>query len=486
MRWPTRLILLLLLPAGILRSAWSAEPRPNVLFILADDLGWHDLGCYGNPVFETPNLDRLASEGLRFTNAYAPAPICSASRASFLTGKSPARLGFEFVTKEEPGYQKIAAPLLAPPYPGDLALEEITIAETLSSAGYQTAFFGKWHLNRHYRHYLGWSPTHGPKAQGFQIAEEDFGSHPYSYWNQRKERAPLPLNEGEFPADSMNQRAIDFVRASHDKPFFLMVSHFFVHTPVHTRLGWLRDHYLEKLPADHPRREALSHYGAMVTTLDHLIGDLLDALRDSGQKKSTIVVFTSDNGGHPDYAGNAPLRGSKWNLYEGGIRVPFLVRWPGNIEPNRVSDHPVIGTDLYRTFAEVAGAVVPPDTEGPSLLPLFRVSEETRQPRDFFWHFPYYHPESGFDTAPQKIGIDDGITSQTRPQAALRSGPWKLIHFFEDNRDELYHLPSDPSEQKNRGQSDPEVLTRLRRELESNLKAAGARMPTANPNWPRP
>ncbi|MEM7601772.1 MAG: sulfatase-like hydrolase/transferase, partial [Verrucomicrobiota bacterium] len=232
----------------------SAE-RPNILLILADDLGWSDTGCYGHPWFETPHLDRLASEGICFDEAYSAAPICSASRAALLTGKTTAELGFEFVTKPEAGYQPVDAPLRAPPFTLDLALEEITIAEALSEADYTTAFFGKWHLNRHFGQYLGWSPTHGPTAQGFQIAEEDFGSHPYAYWGKKKKGTFLnDIPVGEFVEDTMTQLAIQFLNRDHSSPFFLMVSHFYVHDPNHARLKWLYDHYFEKVPPDHPRR----------------------------------------------------------------------------------------------------------------------------------------------------------------------------------------------------------------------------------------
>ena len=464
----------------------SVHAKENILLIVADDLGWHDLACYGSELFDTPHLDRLARQGTRFTQAYAAAPICSASRASLITGKTPARLGFEFVTKPEPGYQPVVAPLRAPPFTLDLPLDEVTIAEALGEAGYRTAFFGKWHLNRHYRRYLGWSPTHGPAAQGFEVAEEDFGCHPYSYFKDKSKRGFLELADGEFPVDSMTERAIKFVRSDHKRPFFLMVSHFFVHTPVHTRIGWLYERYLAKIPADHPRRKALANYGAMVTTLDHHVGQLLAALDESGLADSTLVVFTSDNGGHPEYAGNAPLRGSKWNLYEGGIRVPFLVRWPGKTSPGATSEVLVTGTDLFPTFAEVGGDGMPADLDGQSLVTLFQNPTRVLKPRTFLWHFPYYHPEKGFATAPRAIGINDGYTSQTRPHSALRSGPWKLLHFYEDDRNELYHLPSDVAEQTNRWDSEPAVAAELRKSLDTTLDACDARLPTPNPEWPQP
>ena len=458
-------------------TAAASDAPPNIVLILADDLGWSDLGCYGNPLFESPNLDRLAEEGLLLTQGYSPAPICSASRAGILTGKSPARLGFEFVTKDKPGSQLIEAPLQTPPYTLDLPLPEVTIAEVLGSAGYQTAFFGKWHLNRHHKRYLGWSPTHGPRAQGFEIAEEDFGCHPYSYWHEKSQRDFVELPAGAFPVDSMTQRVTRFLHSPHEKRFFLMVSHFFVHTPVHTQLAWLHKRYRDKIPASHPRRDAVAHYGAMVTTLDHLVGEVLTALDESGLTESTLVVFTSDNGGHPEYAGNAPLRGSKWNLYEGGIRVPFIIRWPGKVAPQTVSDEVVSGIDLLPTFAAIAQVDPPANIDGSSLASFVRDPTVRLGKRRLLWHFPYYHPEQHFLRAPESIGTDDGFTSQTRPQAALRVGSWKLLHFFEDNRDELYDLSADLTEHHSRHQAAEAIAQDLRGTLDEMLQATKARLP---------
>lgn len=226
---------------------------PNVVLVLSDDLAWSDLACYGHPWHDTPHLDSLAREGLRFTNAYAPAPICSASRAAILTGRNTARLNFEFVTKNRPGMQEVegSTSLTAPPYTLDLPLEERTIPECLGESGYETAFFGKWHVNAHHGRYLGWSPTHGPRKQGFQVAAEDFGSHPYGWGKD----PPKPIAEkGRFPADSMIERAERFVRRDREKPFFLMVSQYLVHTPVRTPCTWLIEKYERRVPRDATKR----------------------------------------------------------------------------------------------------------------------------------------------------------------------------------------------------------------------------------------
>lgn len=472
---------LLVITLVLLARPICAAERPNILLIFADDLGWSDLGCYGSRRLQTPHLDRLAAQGMRFTQAYAAAPICSASRASLLTGNSTARNGFEFVVKESPGRQNVPAPLLAPPFTIDLSLDSVTIPEVLASRGYQTGFYGKWHLNAHYKRYLGWSPTHGPRAQGFKFAGEDFGSHPYSYWKKGKaDRSFLDLPNGDFPVDGMTQRAIQFLEEANEEPFFLMVSHFFVHDPNHTRVRWLYDRYYKALP-DSPRRQKLAHYGAMVTTLDHHVGELLAALEATGKADSTLVVFTSDNGGHPNYAGNAPLRGSKWNLYEGGIRVPFIVRWPGVVKPDSTSDAAVWSPDLFPTFAELAGAESPTARDGESLAALLRDPDRQFPERKLVWHFPYYHPETRYPERIDRIGVDDGETSKTKPHSAIRAGNWKLIHFYENDNDELYHLSRDRSETTNLASVHPDRAKALRSQLQAYLRRVNARLPTANP-----
>lgn len=451
--------------------------RPNIVFILADDLAWTDLKCYGHPWHETPFLDRLAEQGMRFTDAYAAAPICSASRASLLTGKTTARLGFEFVTKNEPGFQKVDSEtsLQAPPLTLNLPLQEATIAETLKTAGYQTAFFGKWHLNSHFERYLGWSPTHGPPSQGFEVAVEDFGGHPYS-WG--KKSPPTISKSGEFPRDSLVEAAAEFLRRPHDRPFFAMVSHFYVHTPVKTPCRWLTDKYEELIPSDSPARKNRVRYAAFVETLDHYVGQILAAIDESEDAENTLVVFTSDNGGHPEYAANGPLRGSKWNLYEGGVRVPFLVRWPGHVSERRVSREPVIGYDLHATFAAVAG-VTDLKTDGVNLLPNW-TREESLPERSLIWHFPYYHPERGYAKAPDVIGINDFVTSRTHPHSAMRHGKYKLLRYYENDAVELYDLSADVSEKHDLSKQQTDLARSLSGRLDASLKAMGARFPTVS------
>jgi len=474
-QFPT-LFITLLASIGWANFVHAEATQPNIVFILADDLAWSDLGCYGHPWHRTPNIDQLADKGMRFTNAYASAPICSASRASLLTGKTTARLGFEFVTKNAPGRQKVdtQTALVAPPLTLNLELSERTVAERLTDLGYETAFFGKWHLNQHHDRYLGWSPTHGPKQQGFQVAEEDFGAHPYSWGRKR----PADVShEGDFVGDSMVDKVCRYIRQPHDKPFFVMASSFYVHTPVRTPLKWLTKHYENTIPLDSKNRANRIRYAAFLETLDHHVGQILAAVDASGSSDNTLVVFFSDNGGHPEYTANAPLRGSKWNLYEGGIRVPFIVRWPAHTQAGLVSDIPFVGYDLPSTFVHVAGGEI--DGVDGQALTLRGVSNAGNTPRDLIWHFPYYHPETGYLKAKANIGVDDFAVRKTKPQSAIRRGIYKLIWFAEDNRAELYDLSQDPSEQTNLSQHEPEKTEELYKALHQYLQTHHARMATA-------
>lgn len=459
-------------------NANSFPRQPNIVLILADDLGWSDLGCYGHPFHRTPHLNRLAAQGITFSDGYAPAPICSASRASILTGKTTARLGFEFVTKNEPGFQKLdtEVPLRAPEFTLNLPTSERTIAEYLNDLGYHTAFFGKWHVNQHYQgKYLAWHPDYGPRAQGFQTAVEDFGDHPYAW----KKRTPAALPAGQFPQDSLVERAALHLKkslTSETSPAFVMVSSFYVHTPVRNRCRWLVEEYDSLVPQNSPNRNKRLEYAAFVQTLDHHVGTLLTAIEESGESENTLVIFLSDNGGHPEFTSNAPLRGSKWNLYEGGIRVPLLMRWPAVIAAGRKSSYPVIGYDLLPTIVKLAGGQSE-GVDGIDVADLFRDHSPERH-RPLLWHFPFYHPERTFSKAQPDIGVADFAVSQTRPQSAMRFGRYKVLSFAETSRIEVYDVAKDRAEQHDLAKTDPDLTNRLRMELESQLDAMGARRAT--------
>ena len=466
--------------ASIFGGLNANDAPPSVVLILADDLGWSDLPAYGHLWHRTPHLDALAASGIRFTSAYSAAPICSASRAGLLTGRTPAALQFEFVTKNEPGRQQIDFPvsLQTPPYTLNLPLRERTIAEALAERGYQTAFFGKWHLNQHYQRYLGWHPMLGPQQQGFAVAHEDFGSHPYRWGRQ----TPQPIQQdGQFDQDTMVDRAVEFLKRGHEQPFFLMVSLFHVHTPVRSRLEWLKERFEQVIPGEAPARPKRVDYAAFVSELDHLVGRLLQTLNTTGQRENTLVLFTSDNGGHPEYTANSPLRGSKWNLYEGGIRVPMIAAWPAVIRAGGVCDTPVSALDLFPTFLEAAGdQVVVMDRrsgQSRSILPELTGGSSKQKQRELYWHFPYYHPERGYAEALSQVGIDDFAVSRTVPQSAIRSGHDKLLYFHDDQHTELYNLADDPGESKNLAASHPELNMRLRKRLLELLGADRARFP---------
>lgn len=454
------------LPAGA--SVSLAQPaRPNIVFILIDDLGWGDTGPYGQKFIDTPNFDRLAAQGLKFTNGYAPAPICSASRASSLTGRSPARLHFEFVTKPGPGKPSPTQTLRQPDYPRDLPLSEISLAEALAPAGYKTGYFGKWHLTQENGGvYLGHGDRFGPLQQGFDEAVEERGSHPYKY-NKQLKKGNLKFgaySKGEYAPDALTDQAIDFMRRHKDGRFFLFLSHYYVHYPLDTRCKWLLDKYKTRAKErGMALNEAQITYAAFVETMDYLVGRALNALDKLGLADNTLVVLTSDNGGDPRVAWNG-LRGSKWTLYEGGVREPFIVRWPGVTAPGSSSDVPVSATDLMPTFCEAASAK-PPDVtlDGVSILPLITGKSKTLTRDTLVWHFPFYHEAH--------VG--------TTPCSSMRKGDMKLIYFYEDERAELYNLAVDPMEKNDLSKTNPRLAKTMTEELMAALKAQNARFPKA-------
>lgn len=461
---------------GVLAAA--AGGRPNVVVLLADDLGWKDLGCTGSPWHRTPNLDRLRGEGMWFTEAHAAAPICSASRAALLTGLTAARLHYEFVPKWAPGRQPGRHPLQAPDYPTELPAGTATLGSLLGAAGYTTAFAGKWHLNRHHGHYLGWSPTHGPHAFGFAHCIDDLGGHPYSY---PQGGSPPPDLDGEaLPPDRLTDRALEFLARPHDRPFLLWMAYYYVHDPYHSRSRGRVDRGRRALPQGAGAQRA--HYAAMVETLDHEAGRLLDALERSGRAADTLVVFTSDNGGQPLVSSNAPLRGCKWTLYQGGLRVPLVVRWPGRVAAGSRCAAPVCGTDLLPTLLEAAGREPPAGLDGRSLLPLLDGRDDgSWRDRPLAWHFPFYQPETGYGRARPSIGVDDFAVPQVSPHAALRRGDHKLVHWFETGAAELYDLAADPAESRNLAPERPDLAGALDRQLLDTLAAQHARMPVKSP-----
>ncbi|MEM7110735.1 MAG: sulfatase-like hydrolase/transferase, partial [Bacteroidota bacterium] len=367
--------------------------------------------------------------------------------------------------------------LIPPPYTLTLPLEEVTIAEYLKQEGYHTGMVGKWHVAPHHQHYKGWSPTHGPKQQGFEWAVETFGAHPYGLSGKQRNQS-FSSADGVFPLDSVTINAIDFLRSrkKEKKPFFLFVSHYFVHTPLDSRIDWLIAKYAKKSGGKYDQKVVA--YAAFIEMLDHYVGQLLNELHAQGLAENTLVLFTSDNGGHPQHAFNRPLRGSKWNLYEGGVRVPMIASWPDRIPKNSISETPVIQTDYLPTFLDIVrNKAIDLNLDGVSILEVLKGKEPDQiKDRALIWHFPYYHPEGQkFDMAKDSISIEDGYISKTYPQSAIRMNNKKLIYFYEEERYEYYDLTNDPSEQQDLSIREPKKANQMKTELFEKLNKTGAR-----------
>ncbi len=448
--------------------AEAASGQPNFVIILADDLGAMDLGCYGSTFHRTPHLDDLSRTGVRFTAAYAAAPVCSPSRAALLTGLSPARIG---LTDWLPGRaDRPDQPLKRPEVAPRLDLEYDTLAECLARAGYTTAHIGKWHLGG--KGYL-------PQDQGFarNVAGDETGT-PLSYFAPFRNAAGrfMPglenAPDGQYLTDRLADEAVEFVRdqAKSSTPFLLYVPHYAVHTPMRAKDELVKTYDATGVAAGRQRNPI---YAAMLESLDAAVGRIVKSIDEQGLKDNTWIIFTSDNGGLATLEGpntpattNAPLREGKGWLYEGGLRVPLIVRGPGLASVGGTIDTPVIGQDLLPTIlALVAGAKSKtPEFDGQDLSGLLLKGQELPA-RSLYWHYPHY-PNQG-----------------ARPGGAVRSDQWKLVEFFEDGRRELYDLKKDPSETKNLAGDRPEFVEKLGAELAGWRAKVGARLPTANPDF---
>lgn len=455
-------VLALLLLAGLGAPLLAADP-PNIVLILADDLGWTDLGCYGSDFYETPRTDRLAAEGLRFTDAYAACQSCSPTRASILTGRYPARL---HLTDWIPGRTPDGSKLQPPIWTNYLRRAEVTIAEALAPAGYVSAAIGKWHLGK-----PGWFP--GDQGFAVKFAGSAAGSHSSMfppYWPDVKlgqfGLQPIPDAGGdEYLTDRLTREAENFLETNRERPFFLYLSHFAVHTRIEGKPELVRK-YKAKSPG---RQHHNPEYAAMLESLDASTGRIVDKLADLGLSERTLIVFYSDNGGLSKggaITSNHPLRGEKSTAWEGGVRVPLILRWPGVIEPGGETAMPVASTDLFPTFLEAAGVQPPGEIDGKSLLPLARGEELQRGP--IFWHAPHYNAHTP-------------VLTMT-PYGAIRDGDWKLIERYEDSSIELYNLAEDIGETTDRASEHPETAARLRRLLADWRLSVGAQMPQPNPN----
>jgi len=454
----------------------------NFILILIDDMGWTDTGCYGSKFYETPNIDRLAAEGMRFTDGYAACAVCSPTRAAIMTGRYPARLGVTDWIRSRFQGGKIPADKKNPSgYVGDknkkllcpenalwMELDEITIAEALKPAGYTCCHIGKWHLGAD-----DWYPD--KQGFDFNIGGCDFGQPPSyfdPYFRAGQGQIPTlpPRREGEYLTDREADEAVGFIRQHKDKPFFLYMAHYAVHMPIQAK---------EKLIEKYRGRLALSGaegplfgqknpvYAAMVESVDDAVGKIMAVLDELDLAERTVVIFTSDNGGLLNVTNNAPLRAGKGYPYEGGIREPVIIRWPKVVRPGTISHEPVTSVDYFPTLCELAGVPLPRDRaiDGVSLATHLKSNGVKPLAREaIYWHFPHYRG----DVVPYSI---------------IRAGDWKLIKRYEGKTFEMFNLKDDLSEQNDLAEKRLEKVRQLDAKLTEWLKTTNAKIPIPNPDY---
>jgi arylsulfatase A-like enzyme len=452
-------------------SAAAASSKPNLVFILADDLGYTDVACFGSKYYQTPNIDRLASEGIRFTSGQTCGPNCQPTRAALMSGQYMPRTGVYTVGSID-RFDWRSRPLRPVDNVTKLPLDKITIAQSLKKAGYATAMFGKWHL--------GDDTEHHPGKRGFDEAIVSAGQH-FDFATD----PPVEYPKGTYLADFLTDKAEAFIRKHKEGPFFLYLPHFGVHAP-HQAKPDLIEKFKGKPAAGGHHDPA---YAAMIYSVDESVGRITKLLDELKLADNTVVIFCSDNGGVGGYAregirkensitDNAPLRGGKGMLYEGGIRVPYIVRWPGKIPKGTQCAEPINSVDLYPTLLELAGAEPPANypLDGASYVKLLTSGGKARLGREaIYWHFPGY------------LGAGQDAW-RTKPAGAIRAGDWKLIEFFEDKHVELYNLANDLSETNNLAEKLPDKAKELHAKLVAWRTALQAPMPTPNTekNQPEP
>jgi arylsulfatase A-like enzyme len=456
-------------------SASAANQRKlNIVFILVDDLGWMDIGAYGSSFYETPNVDALARSGMMFTDGYAACPVCSPSRAAILSGKYPARMDTTDWFGADRKYR-----LLPAAYKDYLPLEESTLAEALAAGGYKTFFAGKWHLG---------GDNYSPEKQGFEInlGGHYMGSPPGGYFSPYKNPKLADGPKGECLPDRLADESVKFIEANKDNPFLLYLSFYSVHTPLQTKENYKRKYQRKAVNTSAeqefkqvcPQRKNMARqvqrhpvYAGMMQSMDENVGKVLNKLDELGLTENTIVCFTSDNGGlstsHGSPTSNLPLKAGKGWLYEGGIRVPYIIRWPGVTKPGSKCHVPVIGNDFYPTLLQAAHLPLKPEqhVDGISLVPLLNGSRKTINREAIYWHYPHYGNQGG------------------RPGSCVRAGDYKLIEIFEDNAVELYNLKDDIGEQKDLSAAMPEKTEVLKKMLHAWRDEVDAQMMTPNPEW---
>lgn len=450
------------------QTGTAITERKNIIIILADDLGRNDLACYGNRFIETPNLDAMAGDGMQFMHAYSAAPLCSPTRASIITGNNPARIN---LTEHLHGYSP-AGPkqkLITPKIETGLPVQLTTIPEALKPAGYVTAHFGKWHLG---------GGASSPAAQGFSTV---YGGgveglpksffYPFFHGTPYKDLL-ADTKEGDYLDDALTSKAIQYISSKKDSSFFIELNFYAPHVPIEGKPA-LVNKYKQKRQEKNYKGLPEDEYAAMVENIDYNVGRLINYLKENGLDKNTVVLFVSDNGGldvqevpafakHTPPTTNAPLRGGKGYIYEGGIRAPWIVWAPSVITKNKQQHTLVTTDDVFNTCMQLAN-VKANSPDGVSIVPLLQGKKIAD--RNYYLHFPHYSPQHG------------------KPGAVVRSGNYKLIEWYEDGKLELYDLSNDEGEKKNIAESNPEIVQRLKTDLDSWKKNAGAKMTQPNPGY---
>ena len=448
-----------LLATGLAPAAETAA-KPNIVFILADDLGYTDLACFGSGYYETPNLDKLAAQGMKFTDGHTCGPNCQPTRAALLSGQYGPRTGVYTVGGID-RFDWQSRPLRPVDNVTMLPLDKVTMADALKSAGYATAMFGKWHL--------GEQGDYHPSKRGFDEAIVSMGQH-FDF----KTNPETPYPDGTYLADFLTDKAVDFIGRHKDGPFFLYLPHFGVHSPYQAKEDMIAD-FKDKPPAGGHHDPT---YAAMIASVDQSVGRVVAKLDELGLADNTLVLFSSDNGGVGGYAragimknngvtDNAPLRGGKGMLYEGGHRVPFIFRWPGKVAAGSTCPTPILSVDLYPTFVDLAGGTPPEGTtlDGVSVLSLLTGGGLDRGAT--YWHFPGYLGASG-------------DSWRTTPVGVIRDGDWKLLEFFETGGLELYNLRDDLGETDDLAARMPDKVKALHAKMLAWRQEVGAPMPKPN------
>lgn len=454
---------LLLLGLLICTCTRSKEQPPNIILILVDDWGWTDASCYGSDYYETPNIDRLAQQGIRFTDAYAACTVCSPTRAAMMTGKYPARLN---ITDWIRGHKYPYAKLLPPHWNMKLDPDEVTIAEVLKKKGYATCHTGKWHLGPdsvYWPENQGFDFNLGGNSRGAPLLNKKLGFNGYftPYGNPRLEDGP----PGEYLTDRLTDEAVGFIRQHHDQPFFLYLAHYAVHTPLQAPEEMIRRY---KNKQDTTLLHQNPVYAAMVESVDLSVGRIMEILDEMGLNENTTIFITGDNGGweRTNVTDNDPLKEGKGSSYEGGVRVPLIVHGSAVSDSGAICDEPVITCDFFPTIAEMAGIRELPDNiDGTSIIGLLQDPEQNLERDAVFWHYPHYHPGGA------------------KPHAAIRRQNYKLIEFYEDGTLELYNLDEDIGESNNLAGEMPGKARELQGMLQDWQEEVTAQMPLSNPDY---